>query len=153
MMKKLTHKQKLAMAWRATPAAHRAYVAGQKSVLAFRRSKLHLLPLTALSQQEIHLRIHMALRADAREHLVKRGYRSLLTVDGQPWAVAFDGGRHPAVVHLQDVARGITTPDQGDRLDGAEFARRFQAAQAVAAKLNALSALKATSPDKEKTHG
>lgn len=151
-MKHLTHRQRLALVWRATPHAHRSYVAGQKSVLAFRRSMLHMLPLTALSQQEVHLRLHLALRERARVILAERGYPSLLTVDGLPWAVAFSRGSDPAVVHLRDVVRGIATPLMPAALDPSTFTRRFIAAQAFAAKLNALELRKPTLLDKEKIH-
>lgn len=151
-MKQLTHKQRLALVWRATPPAHRSYMAGQKSVLAFRRSMLHMLPLTALSQCEIHLRVHMALRMRARAALAEHGFPSLLAVDGLPWAVAFDRGSDPAVVHLQEVVRGITTPAVSAPLEPADFTRRFIAAQAFAAKLNALAIRKPNPSDKEKIH-
>lgn len=151
-MKQLTHNQRLALVWRSTPPAHRSYVAGQKSVLAFRRSMLHMLPLYALSRHEIHLRLHMAIREKARVALVERGFPSLLTVDGLPWAVAFAQGSDPAVVNLREVVRGIASPLAPAELDPAAFSRRFIAAQAFAAKLNALESLKPTQSDKEKIH-
>lgn len=151
-MKHLTQKQRLAMVWHATPAAHRGYLAGQKSVLAFRRSVLHMLPLSVLSNHEIHLRIHLALRVKARELLADRGLPSLLSVDGKPWGVAFRRGASPFVVYLQDVVRGNATFNATTPLDGADFARRFVAAQAFAAQLNALEPRKTPLTDKEMLH-